>query len=106
MKAFAELTEQEILALAISSEEDDSRTYLTFAHQLMDKFPSSARVFVEMAEEEQAHRRALTHAYQKKFGDFIPLAQRSPSFCTRGGTVSIVNAVGSRWIGPFQWTML
>ena len=77
MKAFAELTEQEILALAISSEEDDSRTYLTFAHQLMDKFPSSARVFVEMAEEEQAHRRALTDAYQKKFGDFIPLIRRS-----------------------------
>ncbi|WP_119388625.1 iron exporter MbfA [Taklimakanibacter lacteus] len=77
MKAFADLTEQEILALAISSEEDDSRTYLTFAHQLMDKFPASARVFVEMAEEEQSHRRALTDAYQKKFGDFIPLIRRS-----------------------------
>lgn len=76
MKAFADLTEQEILALAISSEEDDSRTYLAFAHQLMDKFPASARVFVEMAEEEQAHRRSLTDAYQKKFGDFIPLIRR------------------------------
>ena len=53
MKAFADLTEQEILALAISSEEDDSRTYLTFAHQLMEKFPASAKVFIEMAEEEQ-----------------------------------------------------
>ena len=68
MKAFSDLTEQEILALAISSEEDDSRTYLTFAHELMDKFPASAKVFVEMAEEEQAHRRSLTDAYQKKFG--------------------------------------
>jgi rubrerythrin len=77
MKAFSELTEQEILALAISSEEDDSRTYLTFAHGLMDKFPASARVFVEMAEEEQSHKRALTDAYQKKFGDFIPLIRRS-----------------------------
>jgi rubrerythrin len=76
MKAFADLTEQEILALAISSEEDDSRTYLAFAHQLMDKFPASARVFVEMAEEEQAHRRSLTDAYQRKFGDFIPLIRR------------------------------
>ena len=64
MKAFSELTEQEILALAISSEEDDSRTYLAFAHQLMDKFPASAKVFIEMAEEEQAHRAALTEAYQ------------------------------------------
>ncbi len=77
MKAFADLTEQEILALAISSEEDDSRTYLTFAHQLMDKFPASAKVFVEMAGEEQAHRRSLTDAYQRKFGDFIPLIRRN-----------------------------
>jgi rubrerythrin len=77
MKAFADLTEQEILALAISSEEDDSRTYLTFAHQLMEKFPASAKVFIEMAEEEQTHRRRLSDAYQKKFGDFIPLIRRS-----------------------------
>jgi rubrerythrin len=77
MKAFSELTEQEILALAISSEEDDSRTYLTFAHELMEKFPASARVFVEMAEEEQSHKRALTDAYQRKFGDFVPLIRRS-----------------------------
>jgi rubrerythrin len=77
MKAFSDLTEQEILALAISSEEDDSRTYMTFAHGLMDKFPASARVFVEMAEEEQSHKARLTEAYQKKFGDFIPLIRRS-----------------------------
>ncbi|MGE3876202.1 MAG: iron exporter MbfA [Parvibaculaceae bacterium] len=76
MKAFSDLTEQEILALAISSEEDDSRTYLTFAHELMDKFPASAKVFVEMAEEEQAHKASLTDAYRKKFGDFIPLIRR------------------------------
>jgi erythrin-vacuolar iron transport family protein len=77
MKAFSDLTEQEILALAISSEEDDSRTYMTFAHELMDKFPASAKVFVEMAEEEQTHKASLTDAYQKKFGDFIPLIRRS-----------------------------
>jgi rubrerythrin len=77
MKAFSDLSEQEILALAISSEEDDSRTYMTFAHGLMDKFPASARVFVEMAEEEQTHKARLTEVYQKKFGDFIPLIRRS-----------------------------
>lgn len=77
MKAFSDLTEQEILALAISSEDDDARTYATFAHQLMEKFPASAKVFVEMAEEEHEHRRRLTEAYQKKFGDFIPLIRRS-----------------------------
>lgn len=77
MKAFADLTEQEILALAISSEEDDSRTYLAFAHTLMEKFPASAKVFVEMAEEEQTHKASLTDLYLKKFGDFIPLIRRS-----------------------------
>src|SRR5687768_8667039 len=77
MKAFADLTEREILALAISSEEDDSRTYMAFAHELMDRFPASAKVFIEMAEEEQAHKRSLTDAHQKKFGDFIPLIRRS-----------------------------
>ena len=45
MRSFNSLSEREILALAISSEEDDSRTYLTFAHQLMEKFPASAKVF-------------------------------------------------------------
>ena len=77
MKSFSELTEQEILALAIASEDEDARTYATFAHQLRDKFPASANVFVEMAEEEHQHRRWLTEAYQKKFGDFIPLIRRS-----------------------------
>jgi rubrerythrin len=77
LKAFSDLTEQEILALAISSEDDDARTYATFAHQLRDKFPASANVFAEMAEEEHEHRRRLTETYQKKFGDFIPLIRRS-----------------------------
>jgi rubrerythrin len=77
LKPFSSLTEQEILALAISSEDEDARTYASFAHQLRDKFPASANVFVEMAEEEHEHRRRLTEAYQKKFGDFIPLIRRS-----------------------------
>jgi rubrerythrin len=77
VKAFSELTEQEILALAITSEDEDARTYAAFAHELMDKFPASAKVFVEMAEEEHEHRRRLTDTYQKKFGDFIPLIRRS-----------------------------
>jgi erythrin-vacuolar iron transport family protein len=77
LKPFSELSEQEILALAISSEDDDARTYATFAHSLMDKFPASAKVFVEMAEEEHEHRRRLTDMYQKKFGAFIPLIRRS-----------------------------
>lgn len=77
MKSFSDLSEQEILALAISSEDDDARTYAGFAHSLMDAFPASAKVYMEMAEEEHQHRRALTEIYQTKFGDFIPLIRRS-----------------------------
>jgi len=77
VKSFSDLTEQEILALAISSEDDDARAYSGFAHSLMETYPASAKVFVEMAEEEHEHRRALTDLYRKKFGDFIPLIRRS-----------------------------
>jgi rubrerythrin len=77
MKRFSDLTEQEILALAISSEEDDARTYSAFANTLMERFPASAKVFIEMAEEEHEHRRRLTDLYRKNFGDFIPLIRRS-----------------------------
>ena len=77
MKTFSELTEQEILALAISSEDDDARAYMGFANALMDTYPASAKVFIEMAEEEHDHRRSLTDLYRKKFGEFIPLIRRS-----------------------------
>ena len=76
MKSFSDLTEQEILALAISSEDEDARAYSGFAHALMETYPASAKVFVEMAEEEHEHRRWLTDLYQKKFGGFIPLIRR------------------------------
>ncbi len=77
MKSFSELTEQELLALAISSEDDDARVYAHFGNSLMETYPASAKVFFEMAEEEHDHRRWLTELYQKKFGDFIPLIRRS-----------------------------
>lgn len=77
MKSFSDLTEQEILALAISSEDDDARAYMGFANALMDTYPASAKVFIEMAEEEHDHRRALTDLYRRKFGEFIPLIRRN-----------------------------
>ncbi len=77
MKTFSDLSEQELLALAISSEDDDARSYIGFAHALMTGFPASARVFMEMAEEEHEHRDRLKTLYVKKFGDFIPLIRRS-----------------------------
>jgi erythrin-vacuolar iron transport family protein len=77
LKSFSDLTEQEIIALAISSEDDDARAYAGFAHALMGDYPASAKVFVEMAEEEHQHRRSLTELYAKKFGDYIPLIRRA-----------------------------
>ena len=59
MKRFSDLTEQEVLALAITNEEEDSRIYRGFAEGLRQKYPSSAKVFDEMAEEEVHHRTML-----------------------------------------------
>jgi erythrin-vacuolar iron transport family protein len=77
MKSFSDLTEQEIIALAITAEEEDARGYGAFANALSPAFPASAKVFLEMAEEEFHHRDWLTKLYRKKFGDFIPLIRRS-----------------------------
>lgn len=76
MKRFADLTEQEILALAISLEEEHGRIYADYADGLKDTFPASAKVFTEMAEEENEHRRWLIDSHRMKFGDHIPLVRR------------------------------
>ncbi len=73
---FSELSEQEILALAISNEEDDARIYRQYAQQLRNNFPASAKVFEKMAEEEDNHRRHLIEAHSRRFGDVIPLIRR------------------------------
>ncbi len=75
-KKFSDLTEREILAVAISAEEEDSRIYLTFAEDLDERYPASARVFREMAEEENGHRRRLLDLYQKRFGEHLPPIRR------------------------------
>ena len=75
-RPFASLTEQEILALAISSEEDDARIYRSYADHLRAQFPQSAKVFADMAEVEQAHRNMLIAMHQDRFGEFIPLIRR------------------------------
>ena len=76
MKRFADLTEQEVLALAITNEEEDSRIYRGFAEGLREHYPASARVFDEMAEEEVHHRTMLFDLYRKKFGEYLPLIRR------------------------------
>ncbi len=76
MKRFAELSEQEILALAISNEDEDSRIYRGFAEGLREAFPASAKVFDEMADEEVRHRSMLFDMYRARFGDYLPLIRR------------------------------
>jgi erythrin-vacuolar iron transport family protein len=76
MKRFADLTEQEILALAITNEEEDSRIYRGFADGLRAQYPSSAKMFDEMAEEEVRHRSMLYDLYRKRFGEYLPLIRR------------------------------
>ncbi len=75
-KRFRNLSEREILALAISLEEEDARIYRDFAQALKETFPHSAQVFEEMAAEEDEHRRRLVRLYRERFGDHIPLIRR------------------------------
>jgi rubrerythrin len=76
MKSLAELTEREVLALAISSEEEDSRIYLAFAEDLAERYPASAKIFEEMAHEEDGHRHKLLELYQQRFGSTLPPIRR------------------------------
>jgi len=75
-RKFSDLNEQEIIALAISSEEDDARIYRTYAEHLREDFPNSAKIFQGVAEEEDQHRRRLIELHQRRFGDVIPLVRR------------------------------
>ena len=76
MKRFADLSEQEVLALAITNEEEDSRIYQGFADGLRAQYPSSAKMFEAMAQEEVKHRGMLFDLYRVKFGEYLPLIRR------------------------------
>lgn len=73
---FRDLSEQEVLALAISSEEDDGRIYRSYAEMLRPDYPDTAAVFDGMAAEEDQHRQRLIDLHRKRFGDVIPLIRR------------------------------
>lgn len=75
-RQFRDLSEQEVLALAISSEEDDARIYRGYAAHLREDFPASAAIFDGMAVEEDGHRRRLIDLHVRRFGDVIPLIRR------------------------------
>jgi rubrerythrin len=75
-RRFSDLSEQEALALAIASEEDDARIYRWYAERLRAEFPDSAAVFDEMAAEEDEHRRSLIEMHEARFGRAIPPIRR------------------------------
>ena len=76
MKNFSDLTEREVLAVAIASEEEDSRIYMTFAEDLKERYPDSAKIFEEMADEERGHRHRLLELYEQRFGPNLPPIRR------------------------------
>jgi rubrerythrin len=76
VKNFADLTEREVLAVAISAEEEDSRIYMSFAEDLAERYPESAKIFEEMAEEEKTHRHLLLELYEQRFGKNLPPIRR------------------------------
>lgn len=73
---FKDLSEQEVLALAIASEEDDAQIYRTYAEHLRAEFPDSAAIFEGMVAEEDAHRQRLIEMHRRRFGETIPLIRR------------------------------
>ena len=76
MRKFDSLSEKEVLALAISLEEEHERVYADYAEGLRRDFPASAAIFQGMHEEESGHRRRLIDLYRSKFGEHIPLVRR------------------------------
>jgi rubrerythrin len=76
MKTFDSLTEREVLALAISLEEEDARVYEDFADGLKENYPEQAAKFREMRREEDGHRHRLLELYKARFGDHVPLIRR------------------------------
>jgi rubrerythrin len=107
VKNFSDLSEQEILALAITNEEEDSRIYRGFAEGLREQFPSSAKVFDEMAEEEVHHRTMLYDLYRQKFGEYLPLIRRQDvkGFIHRKSTLWLMRPLGLDEVRKFAEDM-
>jgi rubrerythrin len=76
MKSFSDLSEREILAIGVSAEEEDARIYRAFAEDLAERYPDSAKIFEEMAVEENNHRDRLLSMYQERFGEHLPPIRR------------------------------
>jgi len=75
-RKFSDLNEQEIIAFAISAEEEDASIYRSYAERLREDYPDTAKIFDDVAAEEDKHRRQLIDLHQRRFGDQIPLIRR------------------------------
>jgi rubrerythrin len=107
VKRFADLSEQEVLALAITSEDEDSRIYRGFAEGLRATFPASAKVFDEMAAEEVRHRTMLFDMYRDKFGEYLPLIRRQDvkGFIQHSKPLWLMRPLGLEEVRKFAETM-
>src|SRR5947208_10164529 len=76
MRSFDSLTEREVLALAISLEEEDARIYDDFAEGLRENYPAQAETFSRLRHEEDGHRHRLLELFRNRFGDHVPLIRR------------------------------
>ena len=85
MRRFDSLSEREILALAISLEEEDERVYADYADAVRADYPASAAVLDGMRQEESTHRGRLLERYRQRFGNHIPFIRRQDvrGFVTR-----------------------
>src|SRR5690242_7037730 len=99
-RRFKDLTEREILALAISLEEEDGRVYEDFAEGLRDTYPATAKVLEEMRAQEAQHRNSLIDTYRQRFGEHIPLIRRHDvkGFVTRR-PIWLVRPLGLKAVG-------
>lgn len=105
-KNFKDLTEREILALAVSLEEEDGRIYGEFAEALRDNFPSTSELLYEMQKEESGHRTSLLELYRARFGDSIPYIKRTDitGFVSRP-SVWLVGPIGPKAVRSAVETM-
>ncbi len=99
MKKFGDLSEREILSVAIASEEEDNRVYLMFAEDLRERYPATAQTFAKMADVEAGHRDRLTALYRERFGpDLVPIRRsdvksflwRQPVWLTRNLPLRVI----------------
>src|SRR5258705_10377488 len=100
LKKFRDLTEREILALAIASEEEDGRIYGEFSDALRESYPATADMFEGMGGEEVVHRDRLLAMFRQRFGERIPLIRREKREGVLGREPTVVGGAPGRERGP------